>query len=148
MKRKIEQLPANQPLKSQHRIMDQVYAKLLKILKEFEGPNNPKDRLARVHVCVVGGSVDGAPGGVPVHPEVLQEGRKPVIIEEVVRRVVCKLAISYTEFSRKLTTPGGRFSGLPSGPVLMEDWVCALDFRIGGAGVVCGVAATAALEKA
>src|SRR6516165_4308426 len=105
VKRPVEQLKADQILKSRHRILCEVYAKLLKILKDLKGSNNIKDRLARVRKCVVGESIDGAPGGVPTHPEVLQDLRNEVIQRVVDQRVVCKLDVSYTYVLQKIHQP-------------------------------------------
>ncbi len=98
VERPVIQLGADQVLKSQHRILLQVYEELLEILKKFEGSSNPIDRLAGVRIAVVGDSVDGARGGVPIHPQVVQNIRNEVI-EEVVepRGVGCLRVVSYTE---------------------------------------------------
>jgi hypothetical protein len=102
VKRKVEQLEADQVLKSLHRILRQVYAELLEILKDLEGSNYIKDRLARIRKRVVGKSVDGTPGGVPSHPEILQDVRDEVVQRVVNQGRVCNRAISDTEVLQKL----------------------------------------------
>ena len=103
--RKVEQLPAEEVLESLHRILHQVCAELLNVLKDFERSSEPIYRYAWVRVGVVGGSVDGARGGVPIDPEVLQEIRDPVIEEVVEPRVVGNWLVSDTELFQEILEP-------------------------------------------
>ena len=65
-------------------------------LENFEASNKPPDRLARIRETVVLHPVDGALGGVPVDPEVLQDARNGLIHNVVDLRVMGKNVISDT----------------------------------------------------
>src|ERR1700677_1792788 len=97
MKRPVEQDEATQVLERDDGILRQVREKLLEILELFEASHNPKYQCQRVRILVVGKHIDGAHGGIPANPEVVQETRNELVEGVINRRVVGEQFISDPE---------------------------------------------------
>ena len=148
MNRKVEQLPAEEVLEGLHRVLHQVGAELLNILEEFERSSDPEHGYGGVRVGVVGGSVEGARGGIPGEAEVLQEIRDPAIEEVVELGVVGSDDVVDAELIQEVLQPLREPERVITGELIIDAGVgdVSADFAIGGAGVVAGVDASAALD--
>ena len=95
--------------------------------------------ISRVGVGVVGGAVDGARGGVPRDPEVLQEIRNPVIEEVVEPRVVGSQRVVNAEQFQVVLQPLREPQRVVTGELIDGGGLTvSSDFAIGGAAVVPG----------